>query len=99
MSLGLALAGGGLKGFAYIGAFKALEEIGVKIDYLSGTSSGSIFTTMYAMGLTSDEMKEKTLDYYKMLTDIKKGPILKAVYTYFTTGEAKVEGLIRRRAD
>ena len=38
MSLGVALAGGGLKGLAHIGALTALEELGVKIDYLSGTS-------------------------------------------------------------
>ena len=38
MSLGIAFAGGGLKGIAYIGALKALNEIGVKPDYLSATS-------------------------------------------------------------
>ena len=38
MSLGVALAGGGLKGLAHIGALQALEELGIKIDYLSGTS-------------------------------------------------------------
>ena len=42
MSLGLALAGGGLKGIAHIGAIQALRELGIEIDYLSGTSSGSI---------------------------------------------------------
>lgn len=39
MKIGLALAGGGLKGVAHIGAIKALEELGIKIDYISGTSS------------------------------------------------------------
>jgi len=39
MLIGLALAGGGLKGVAHIGAIKALEELGIKIDYISGTSS------------------------------------------------------------
>ena len=52
MSLGLALAGGGLKGVAHIGALKALQELGIKIDYISGTSSGSIFAAMYAMGFS-----------------------------------------------
>ena len=54
MSLGIAFAGGGLKGIAYIGALKALNEIGVKPDYLSATSSGSIFASFYAMGFTPD---------------------------------------------
>ena len=65
MSLGLALAGGGLKGLAYIGVIKALEELEIKIDYLSGTSSGSMFASFYAMGYTSNEIKEKAIDYYK----------------------------------
>ena len=94
MSLGVALAGGGLKGLAHIGALKALEELGIKIDFLSGTSSGSIIASCYAMGFSTDEIKEKTMTYYKMLTNIKKRPILKAGFTYITTGTAKIEGLI-----
>lgn len=94
MSLGVALAGGGLKGLAHIGALKALEELGVKIDYLSGTSSGSMFATFYAMGFSTDEIKEKTIQYYKMLTKIQKRPIFKAGVTYVTSGTAKIEGLI-----
>ena len=94
MSLGVALAGGGLKGLAHIGALKALEELGVKIDYLSGTSSGSMFATFYAMGFTTEEIKEKTVANYKMLTKIQKKPIFKAGVTYVTSGVAKVEGLI-----
>ena len=94
MSLGVALAGGGLKGLAHVGALKALEELGVKIDYLSATSSGSMFASFYAMGYTTDEIKEKTMNYYKILTKIEKRPIFKAGFTYVTSGTAKVEGLI-----
>ncbi len=94
MSLGVALAGGGLKGLAHIGALKALEELNVKIDYLSGTSSGSMFATFYAMGFSVEEIKEKTMQYYKMLTKIQKGPIFKAGFTYITSGIAKIEGII-----
>ena len=78
MGLGIALAGGGLKGIAHIGALQALKELGVKIDYLSGTSSGSIFALMYALGYNKEEMKEKALVYAKILTNIKKKPIIKA---------------------
>ena len=59
MSLGLALAGGGLKGLAHIGALKALEELGIKIDYLSGTSSGSIFAAFYAVRIFNRRNKKK----------------------------------------
>lgn len=94
MSLGVALAGGGLKGLAHIGALKALEELGAKIDYLSGTSSGSIFATFYAMGYSVEEIKTRTLENYKILTTINKKPIFKAGYTYLTSGVAKISGLI-----
>jgi len=94
MSLGVALAGGGLKGLAHIGALTALEELGVKIEYLSGTSSGSIFASAYAMGYSLEEITEKTMANYKVLTKIKKTPIFKAGATYVTSGTAKIEGLI-----
>lgn len=94
MKIGVALAGGGLKGLAHIGALQALEELGIKIDYLSGTSSGSIFATFYAMGFKVDEIKEKTMKYYKILTKINKIPIVKAGITYASSGRAKIEGLI-----
>ena len=45
MSFGLALSGGGVKGAAHIGVLKALKEENVKVDYIGGTSSGSIVAT------------------------------------------------------
>ena len=58
MSLGLALSGGGVKGSAHIGVLKALEENNVKINYIGGTSSGSIVSTLYAVGFSPDEIYE-----------------------------------------
>ena len=75
MSLGLALAGGGLQGIAHIGAIKAFNDLGIKFDYISGTSSGSIFATMYAIGFSTDEMKEFAKVYYKTLTNFEKRKI------------------------
>ena len=94
MGLGLAMAGGGLKGIAHIGVIKALKEMGVKIEYLSGTSSGSIFATMYALGYSVEEMKEKSCDYINVLTKIKKKPILKAGFIYATKRKLELPGLI-----
>ncbi|HCC71502.1 MAG TPA: hypothetical protein DEQ09_10190 [Bacteroidales bacterium] len=54
---GLVLSGGGAKGLAHIGLIKALEEEGIKIDYISGTSMGGIIGALYSMGYTADEMK------------------------------------------
>lgn len=47
---------GGVRGAAHIGVIKALEENGIKIDAIAGTSAGSIVAALYAMGYTSEEM-------------------------------------------
>lgn len=59
--VGLVLSGGGAKGAAHIGVIKALEENGVPIDYVAGTSIGAIIGGLYAMGYTPDEMLELLL--------------------------------------
>lgn len=56
MKIGLALAGGGVKGAAHIGAIKALQENGIEIECIGGTSIGSIITALFAMGYNTDEM-------------------------------------------
>lgn len=50
MKIGLALSGGGIRGIAHAGVLKALEENNINIDIIGGTSSGSIISTLYAMG-------------------------------------------------
>ena len=57
-SVGLALSGGGAKGLAHIGVLKALEEEQIPIDYLSGTSIGSIVGMLYCIGYSPEEMIE-----------------------------------------
>lgn len=56
MKIGLALAGGGIRGAAHIGVIKALKENGISIEYIGGTSSGSIVAVLYAMGYDTDDM-------------------------------------------
>lgn len=56
--LGLALGGGGCRGVGHIGALKAFEELGIKFDYVAGTSAGSIVGSLYALGKSADEMIE-----------------------------------------
>lgn len=50
MKIGVALSGGGMKGIAHAGALRALEEAGVKVSIIGGTSSGSLVASLYAMG-------------------------------------------------
>ncbi len=54
--VGLVLSGGGAKGMAHIGALKVIEEAGVKIDYIGGTSMGAIVGALYASGYSASEL-------------------------------------------
>ncbi len=56
--IGLALGGGGARGFALIGAIRAFEEENIRFDYISGTSIGSVVGAMMAYGVTSAQMEE-----------------------------------------
>jgi len=55
--IGLALSGGGAKGFAHIGVLKLLEECGIKPDIIAGTSVGALMGSLFADGYTADEIK------------------------------------------
>lgn len=55
-SVGLVLSGGGAKGVAHIGVIKALEDNDIPIDYITGTSMGSVVGGLYACGLSPEEM-------------------------------------------
>lgn len=75
MSIGLALSGGGARGIAHIGILEALKDYKIKVDYIAGTSSGSVFASMYAAGFLPNEMlriieynKDKLIDYDKSLS-------------------------------
>jgi len=54
--IGLALSGGSAHGFAHVGVIKYLEELGIGVDYVTGTSMGSVIGGLYAMGYEADEI-------------------------------------------
>lgn len=54
--IGLVLSGGGAKGFAHIGVLKVLEEAGIKIDYIGGTSMGAVVGGLYASGYNATQI-------------------------------------------
>ena len=69
-TVGLVLSGGGAKGYAHVGVIKALEEHGIPIDYVTGTSMGAIVAGLYASGYSPDEMvkifnSDNFKNYYK----------------------------------
>ena len=70
LKVGLVLSGGGAKGMAHIGILKVLEEIGMPIDYIAGTSMGSIIGGLYAIGYSPEKIDSicRNQDWTTLLT-------------------------------
>lgn len=70
-TVGLVLSGGGAKGLAHIGVIKVLEEVGIPVDYVGGTSMGSIVGGLYAAGYSAREIESIVLkqNWIELLTD------------------------------
>jgi len=58
---GLVLSGGGVRGMAHIGVLKALEENGIPIDYITGTSAGAVVGSLYSIGLSPAQIEALVL--------------------------------------
>ncbi|MEH6583849.1 MAG: patatin-like phospholipase family protein [Halioglobus sp.] len=60
--IGLVLGGGGARGSAHIGVIRLLEELNIPVDYVTGTSIGSLVGALYATGMNADELENVILD-------------------------------------
>lgn len=71
--IGLSLSGGGAKGFAHIGVLKVIDSLGIKIDYVSGTSMGAIIGGLYASGYKAKDIEEIVMktDFYTLIANEK----------------------------
>lgn len=69
--VGVVLSGGGAKGVAHIGALKVIEEAGIPIDYIVGTSMGSIIGGLYSIGYTPQQLDSmvRKQDWTFLLSD------------------------------
>lgn len=56
LKIGLALGGGGARGFAHVWAVKALEDLGLEVDVISGTSIGAVIGACHASGMDSQDL-------------------------------------------
>ena len=85
--IGLVLSGGGAKGIAHVGALKVIEELGIPIDYIGGTSMGSIVGGLYALGYTSAQLENylKEADWEYLLTS----RVLRPNVSIYEKGERK----------
>lgn len=99
-AIGLVLGGGGVRCFAQIGVLRALEEAGVPIDYLAGSSGGAVIAAQYAMGWdmativerNKDLVKNRLLDYtFPLVSLLSARGITRALDEMF--GEYQIEDL------
>ena len=78
MKLGIALSGGGIRGIAHAGVLKALEDNGIKIDIIGGTSSGSMIAMLYASGYSPYHIYRLFKKYSKDIVNVNTKPIIKS---------------------
>ena len=71
IKVGLVLSGGGAKGYAHIGALRVIEESGVRVDYIGGTSMGAVVGGLYAAGYSADQLEQllRSIDIMAVLQD------------------------------
>lgn len=71
LKVGLVLSGGGAKGLAHIGVLKAIEEAGIRVDYIGGTSMGAIVGALYASGYSANQLDSifNSVDFDRLIQD------------------------------
>ena len=71
IKLGVVLSGGGAKGLAHVGVLKVLEEAGVRVDYIAGTSMGAIVGGLYASGYSAKQLDSlfRIIDFSMVIQD------------------------------
>lgn len=91
--LGVVFSGGGLQGIAHIGAVRALYELGLRPQYVAGTSSGAAMAALTAMGSTPDEMQDFAERYWETLADFRPIPIVAQLATLKFNKSTDKDGL------
>lgn len=92
-AIGIAFSGGGLQGIAHIGAIKALYELGIRPQYVSGTSSGAAMAAIIAMGYEFEELRTIVKTHWKSLAEIDNGLIFKALATFIINKNVQKDGI------
>ena len=69
--VGVVLSGGGAKGFAHVGMLKVIDSLGIPVDYVAGTSMGSVVGSLYALGYTPQQIEKivTEIDWVSLMSD------------------------------
>ena len=81
VKVGLVLSGGGAKGYAHVGVLKVLEENGIRVDYIAGTSMGAIIGALYASGYNAEEL-DSILHVHDFST-LTKDEVPREAYSFY----------------
>ena len=93
MGIGIALAGGGIRGIAHAGVLKALEDNGIEIDAIGGTSAGSIVAALYAMGYKPYYIYVLFKKYAQEIINIGNVPIINGIGNFVKCKKIGISGL------
>lgn len=93
MGVGIALAGGGIRGIAHAGVLKALEESGIEIDAIGGTSAGSIVAALYAMGYKPYYIYVLFKKYAQEIINIGNAPIINGIGNFIRCKKIGISGI------
>ena len=93
LKLGIALSGGGIRGIAHAGVLKALEENDIKIDAISGTSSGGLVASLYAMGYSPYHIYILCKKYSKKFVGMNSKPLLSGISNLIKNRKITLSGL------
>ena len=93
LKLGIALSGGGIRGIAHAGVLKALEDNGIKVDIIGGTSAGSMIASLYAMGYAPHYIYLLFKKYAKDIAALNTKPILSGIQNHFFGKKKTITGL------
>lgn len=93
MGIGIALSGGGIRGIAHAGVLKALDENGIKIDAIGGTSAGSIVAALYAMGYKPYYIYVIFKKYAEEIINIGNAPIINGIGNFMRRKKMGISGL------
>ena len=97
MKLGVALSGGGIRGIAHAGALKALEDNGIKIDVIGGTSSGSLVASLYAMGYSPYYIYMLFKRYADEIVEMNSVPIISGIGNFMMNKKVCISRIKNRR--
>lgn len=93
MGIGIALAGGGIRGIAHVGVLKALEDNGIEIEAIGGTSSGSIVAALYAMGYKPYYIYVLFKKYAQEIINIGNVPLINGIGNFVKCKKIGISGL------